>query len=127
MDEEEKAGIFKKGKVEIRGMKSLLFSFLLLFAAASIAVADDAPFIMAHADQLDKRVAADVKAGTIAQGDADKFSAKISHVRTVVQTQTRLTPMTRKTMRKELDDIERDIANKETAGAAGAASPSATP
>jgi hypothetical protein len=70
---------------------------------------------------------ADVAAGTITKDDGDKLSARISHVRHVVDGESRMTRETRRIMREELDRIEKDLADKEGAKAGASASPSATP
>ncbi len=107
-------------------MKAPVVSLLLLFAVAHPlrASEEDMPFITARLNADQKRVEADVTAGTITRDDADKLETRISHVRNVVDSESRMTRETRRTMRQDLDRIEKDIADKETGAKS---SPSATP
>ncbi len=107
----------------IRRMKAPAASMLVLLAGATrlVASTEDMPFITARIETDQKRVAADVTAGTISQDDADKLNARLAHVRSVVDSESRMTRETRRIMRQDMDNIEKDIANKEQAKSGTAA------
>lgn len=93
---------------------------LLLPVATGLAVPPtDAPAIEAKIKVLDKRVEDDGNAAILTTDDLDNFSGRISRVRNAVAKATSLDAGMREKLRFDLNQIEKDIADKEAAAKAG--------
>lgn len=94
--------------------------FVLLPIATGLAVPPgDAPAITAKIKLLDKRVEDDGNAAILTTDDLDNFSGRISRVRNAVANAKSLDAETREKLRLDLNQIEKDIADKEAAAKSG--------